>query len=101
MWLARIVFGAHGQLAVGIALFCVSVAAWTYGTLTIPHAAAAPGNWTPNIFIFHASMLALLIASYSIITTALGYRATERVEARVVENIEQADNVNVESSDSK
>jgi hypothetical protein len=92
---ARIVFGAHGQLAVGVALFCVSVAAWVYGTTIIPHASASPANWTPNIFIFHASMLALLVASYAIVTTALGYRATERVEAKVVETIEHADEVDV------
>lgn len=93
MTVARSVFGARGQLVVGVALFVISVSAWVLGTATIPHAASLPWHWTPSIFIFHASMLALVVASYAIVTTALGYRATERVEAKVVENIEQADEV--------
>jgi len=40
-------------------------------------------NWTPSVFIFHASMFALVVASYAIVATGLGYKATERVEAYV------------------
>ena len=87
---ARIVFGAHGQLAVGILAFAVSCAAWVYGSSLRGEALVR--------FIFHASMFALVIASYAIIATALGYRATERVEAQVVNNIEHADEVEIEQA---
>lgn len=90
-------FGAHGQLAVGVLVCVVSVGFWTLGTLTLPGAASPPWAWSPSVFIFHASMFALVLASYAIVATALGYRATERVETAVVENIEQATNVNVKS----
>lgn len=84
---ARVAFGAHGQLVVGIFAFAGAVAAWVYG-------AGLRGE--PLVrFIFHASMAALVLAAYAIIATALGYRATERVETAVVENIEQADEVHV------
>lgn len=95
--MARWFFGAHGQLAVGIFVFAVSVGFWAMGVSTIPHAASAPWRWSPPVFIFHASMFALVLAAYAIVATALGYRATERVETAVVENIEQADHVNVEA----
>lgn len=82
----QITFGAHGQLAVGILTFLGSVTAWVYGS-------GLSGE--PLIrFIFHVSMAALVVAAYSIVATALGYRATERVEAAVIENIEE---VNVET----
>lgn len=81
----RIVFGAHGQLAVGVGVFVAVIGAWVYGS-------GLRGE--PLLrFIFHASMATLVIAAYSIIATALGYRATERVEAKVVETIERADEV--------
>jgi hypothetical protein len=80
----RAFFGARGQLVVGVFVFAVSIAFWTLGTLTIPHAAALPWRWTPSVFIFHASMFALALASYAIVATALGYRATERVEEHVL-----------------
>lgn len=89
-------FGAHGQLAVGIFVFAVSVGYWAVGTAKIPHAASSPLSWTPSAFIFHGSAFALVLAAYAIIATALGYRATERVETAVIENIEQVDQVNVE-----
>lgn len=91
----QIAFGAHGQLGVGILVFVLSVAAWVLGSATIPNAAAPPWRWTtPGVFIFHASMFALVLAAYGIVATALGYRATERVESAVVENIEE---VNVDA----
>lgn len=40
-------------------------------------------------------MFALALAAYAIIATALGYRATERVETAVVENIEEAGTVDL------
>jgi ABC-type branched-subunit amino acid transport system permease subunit len=71
----RLVFGARGQLAVGAATFCGAVGAWWYG-------AGLRGE--PLVrFIFHASMAALALAAYAIVATALGFRATERVEERV------------------
>lgn len=91
----RGVFGAHGQLAVGIFVLAVSIAFWVIGTMTIPGAEKLPWDWQPAVFIFHASMFALVLAAYAIIATALGYRATERVETAVVENIDEAGEVNL------
>ena len=68
-------------------MFFLSIAAWVYGS-------SLRGEVLLR-FIFHVSMAALVIASYAIIATALGYRATERVETAVVENIEHADEVDV------
>jgi hypothetical protein len=92
------VFEAKAQVVVGIVAFVLSIGFWILGTHTIRHAASLPWNWTPAVFIFHASMFALAVASYAIIATGLGYRATERVETAVVENIEQADQVDVKKS---
>lgn len=86
MTVIRWFFGARGQLAVGIFVFTVSIVAWGYGT-TLHDAALLK-------FIFHASMFALVLAAYAIVATALGYRATERVEAKVVESIETEVKVN-------
>lgn len=85
----RAVFGAHGQLAVGVVAFVVSIGAWVYG-------ARLTGDRLLS-FLFHVSMGALVLAAYAIVATALGYRATERVEAAVVENLDvgRADAVNV------
>lgn len=82
----RAFFGARGQLVVGT-VFCAVTAfqAWLWGVHTKPSTAA----------IFWLSIEALFFASYAIVATALGYRATERVETAVVENIEQADEVEV------
>lgn len=83
---AQAVFGARGQVAVGV-LFVVATTfqAWWWGIHGKPGSAA----------IFWISIEALYFASYGVIATALGYRATERVEAHVVENID-ADNVTVD-----
>jgi ABC-type Na+ efflux pump permease subunit len=77
------VFGAKAQVIVGVFAFTISGMFWVLGTVTIPHAASLPWNWTPAAFIFHASMFALVVASYAIIATGLGFRATERVESQV------------------
>lgn len=79
----RWLFGAHGQVSVG-ACFCVgSLATWAYG-------ATLHGEALVRL-IFHVSMAALLFAAYGIVATGLGYRATERVETAVVENIESVE----------
>lgn len=77
------VFGAHGQLVVGVVAFLASVAVWWYGSKL--HGAALIR------LLYNVSMAALVLAAYAIVATALGYRATERVEAQVVENVEHAD----------
>lgn len=83
----RWLFGAHGQVAVGIILLLGSIATWYYGT-TLDGAALVR-------LIFHVSMAALVFAAYGVVATGLGYRATERVETAVVENIENAETVEV------
>lgn len=86
MKIARIVFGAHGQLAVGILACVVTIAAWVYGATLHGEALLR--------FLFHVSMFFGLLAAYAIVATALGYRATERVETAVIEN---ADEIKVEN----
>lgn len=85
--LLRAVFGAHGQIVVGIILVITTAfqAVW-WGVVTHPSAAA----------IFWLSVEALFYGAYGVFGTALGYKATERVEAAVVENIENATTVNIE-----
>jgi hypothetical protein len=83
----RWLFGAHGQVAIGVLACAGAVAAWVYGATLHGEALI---RW-----LFHISMAALLLAAYAIVATGLGYKATERVETAVVENIEQADEVNV------
>lgn len=83
----RWLFGAHGQVAIGVILVVASAATWVYGTTLHGDALIR--------LIFHVSMAALAFAAYGIVATGLGYRATERVETAVVENIESADSVHV------
>lgn len=52
---------------------------------------------TVNV-VFLVSMEALFFAAYGVIATGLGYRATERVETAVVENIENVEEVNVKGA---
>lgn len=73
---------------VGAIACAVTVAAWFYGS-------GLRGEELLR-FLFNVSMFFGLLAAYAIVCTALGYRATERVEAKVVENIEHADEVNVD-----
>lgn len=84
----RWIFGAHGQVALGAVLFFGSIGVWVYGATL--HGAAL------ITLLFHVSMAALVFGAYSIVATGLGYRATERVETAVVQNIDHADEVNVE-----
>lgn len=73
--LARAVFGAHGQAAVGTVFLGVSLGQWAYWGLVAPATVGV---------VFHVSMEALVFASYAVVATALGYRATERVEEHVI-----------------
>ena len=83
----KTIFGARGQVIVGIVFTLVAVGLWVYYTFV-----AEPTVRT----VFHISMLFGVAATYAIVATGLGYRATERVETAVVENIENADEVNVD-----
>jgi hypothetical protein len=88
------VFGAKAQVVIGAITFLMGVAFWIYielvfsGQLMDDPLVAA---------IFRVSMFFGLVACYAIIATGLGFRATERVETAVVENIENAENVDIES----
>ena len=78
------IFGARGQLVVGILLTLIGIYIWLhYAFLATPTVAT----------VFHISMLFGVAACYAIVATALGYRATERVEKHIVEN---ADEVNID-----
>lgn len=69
------VFGARGQLTVGILTFVAVIVAWVYGE-------GLHGEVLLH-FLFEVSMGAFAVAAYGLVATALGYRATERVEAHV------------------
>lgn len=84
------VFGAKGQLVVGVLMLVGSVAVWAYGTTLSGQALIR--------LLFHVSMAALVFAAYGVIVTALGYRKTEVVETAVVNNIEHADEVKASDS---
>lgn len=81
--LVTFVFGARAQAAVGCLLVVVTIVQWTYWTIFGISVSA----------IFHVSMEALLFAAYAILATALGIRKTEHVEAKVIENIDEAERV--------
>jgi hypothetical protein len=82
----KIIFGAKAQVVVGAIFLVLTVVQWIYWSIHAPTVSA----------VFQVSMEALAFASYAIIATGLGYRATERVETAVVENIESADKVVVD-----
>lgn len=84
----RAVFGPHGQLAVGVLMLAATVAQTVWWTWF-----AHPGFYA----IFLVSMEALAFGAFNQIGAALGFRATERVEAKVVETIEDAEQVTVEA----
>jgi len=92
----QVVFGAKAQVVVGILFLAATIAQTIYWTWITPPTVRA---------IFLVSMEALAFASYSIIATGLGFRATERVEAQVAdvgkaEKVE-AENVNVEREENQ
>lgn len=71
------IFGATSQVVVGIVATAIGITAWIYwGWMTKPTVTA----------IFHISMFFGVIACYAIIATGLGFRATERVEATIIES---------------
>lgn len=91
----RAVFGAKAQVAIGSVCLVVSVFLWAYGGWLI-HA----GRRDELIdLIFHASMFYGAVACYAIVATGLGYRATERVEAKVEEADIEAKRAHVDADD--
>lgn len=84
MILVRAIFGAKAQVVIGALTLALTVALWVFYST-----AARPTVGT----VFHVSMYFGAVACYAIIATGLGFRATERVETAVVENIERADTV--------
>jgi len=90
--LVRLTFGAKTQVLMGVFFLVITVTqtAWWLGVQP------------PTVrVVFIVSMEALFFAAYAVIATGLGYRATERVETAVVENIEQADTVQVGAGESR
>lgn len=75
----RWIFGAHGQVLIGIVACAASIGVWIYG-------ATLHGDALIRL-LFHVSMGALVLAAYAIVATGLGYRATERVETAVIETV--------------
>jgi hypothetical protein len=82
----RALFGARAQVVVGAACLLATAVVWTYFALHPPTVEA----------VFHVSMFYGAAACYAIVATGLGYRATERVEAVVADDVdvEHADEVN-------
>lgn len=78
-------FGAHGQVALGAVVTIASIVVWFYGS-------TLEGKPLINL-LFAVSMAAIVLGGYNLVATGLGYKATERVETAVVENIEHADQV--------
>jgi hypothetical protein len=89
-------FGAHAQVVIGAITFMMGVAFWIYIEV-VYHTQL---QQQPLVgAIFRVSMFFGLVACYAIIATGLGFRATERVETAVVNNIEQADEIKVKVKD--
>lgn len=74
-----IVFGAKAQVVVGVLMLLATVGQ-TYYWLVVTEPT------TKAVFI--VSMEALLFAGYGVMATGLGFRATERVEQHVEQNID-------------
>lgn len=82
---ARTVFGARAQVAIGAACFALGAAWWVYIEARYPSQLSRQ----PLVAaIFRVSMFFGLAACYAIVATGLGYRATERVEAKVVKEVD-------------
>ncbi len=84
----KTLFGAKAQVVVGILMAVLTAVQTFYWTVMTPPTVAA---------VFLVSMEALFFTAYGVVATGLGYRATERVEAHVVENIEIAEEVNIDN----
>jgi hypothetical protein len=81
-------FGGRAQVVVGVLLIIATTFQTFWWLVVTPPTVAA---------VFIVSMEALYFAAYGIIATGLGYRATERVETAVVENIDNAETVTVDT----
>jgi hypothetical protein len=89
--LRDVLFGARAQVALGALMVIGFTVAWPVTALTtFRHEPQG---------ILGLSFIALIIGGYNIVATGLGYRKTEHVEAQVVENIEEAENVAVTELD--
>lgn len=80
-------FGAKAQVVVGVLMILATAIQTVYWTVITPPTVMA---------VFLVSMEALFFSGYGVMVTGLGYKATERVETKVIENIENADTVNVD-----
>lgn len=86
-------FGAHAQVVIGAITFMMGIAFWIYIEVVYHSLLKAQ----PLVgAIFRVSMFFGLVACYAIIATGLGFRATERVETAVVNNIEKAEEVKIQ-----
>ncbi len=85
--LLNVMFGAHAQVVIGALMVLLAFVSWPIAALTF-------ASKEPQ-FIVALSELALIFSGYGVVATGLGYRATERVETAVVENIENVDSVEV------
>lgn len=74
------IFGAKAQVVVGVLMLVATGVQSAYWLLITPPTVMA---------VFLVSMEALAFAGYAVVATGLGFRATERVETAVVENIEE------------
>lgn len=74
------VFGARAQVALGVLLTCAALVGWPLTAVTV--FSGEPQG------ILGLSWLALILAGYNLVATGLGYRATERVEKVVVEQMD-------------
>lgn len=82
----ELAFGAAAQIVMGVAFFIATAVQTYYWTVVTPPTVAA---------VFLVSMEALFFTSFGVIATGLGYRKTEHVETAVVQNIDTAENVEV------
>jgi hypothetical protein len=84
----QVLFGARAQVVIGALAFVVGSLWWGY--IEVAYSGELSGE--PVVAaIFRVSMFFGLVACYAIIATGLGYRATERVEAKVEADAGQVD----------
>jgi hypothetical protein len=76
MSITDIVFGAKAQVIVGTVFTLLALSLWCfYSFFAVPTVAV----------VFHISMLFGVAATYAIVATGLGFRATERVEEHITD----------------
>ena len=84
----EIFFGFHAQMAVGVIMILLTVIQWWYwGWFEKPSTTA----------VFHVSMEALAFAAYAVFANGITLRKAQHVEAQVVNNIDHADKVDVDT----